>query len=256
MYKSTAVSDIERQVMKQQRTFDLLSTVLNKIRGEEMSEKRRIEEAFNLKKQQQVVAPRRALLSKIKGFWAAVLMKVTTDDNCVAHVPGGWADCSVLAFATDFVYTEAGGEEEGFTVAVSFSENPFFSNPTLSSQVCLPPTGEMSVISTSIGWKEGHSLKDFGGEGSFISMFDSSLETEFRLDMLDQALRGFKVLHEDPLALVQEDMDDDEDDEEEDEWSDDDDEEEEEEEEDGSEDEEDEEEEEGDDDDEESGGEK
>ena len=218
------VSDIESQVMKQQMSFDMLSTVLNKIRGEEMSEKRKIEEAFNLKKQQQVVAPRRALLSKIKGFWAAVLMKVTTDDNCPAHVPGGWADCSVLAFATDFVYTEAGGEDEGFTVSVSFSENPFFSNPALSSQVRMPPTGAMTVISTSISWKEGHGLKDFGGEGSFISMFDSSLETEFRLGMLDEALRGFKVLHEDPLSLVQEDMDDEEDeddDEEEDEWSDD-----------------------------------
>jgi hypothetical protein len=90
-------------VLKLQRSFDALSDTLDKIRAEEMKEKRKIEVASGKKKQQQVIAPRRALLDKIQGFWPAVFMKVTSDDNCPLRLPGSSLDFPVVKHVTGYV---------------------------------------------------------------------------------------------------------------------------------------------------------
>jgi hypothetical protein len=97
------MAQVELQVIKHQRSFDALSTALEKIRGEEVQEKLKIEAAFDKKKQQQVVAPRRALLEKIKGFWPAVMMKITSDDRCALRVQGSTLDFPVLGHVIDFM---------------------------------------------------------------------------------------------------------------------------------------------------------
>ncbi len=101
--RDNLVSQVEMQVIKQQRAFDALSAALERIRSEETKEKQNIEVAFGKKKQQQVIAPRRALLDKIKGFWPAVFMKVTSDDNCPLRIQGSSLDFPIVAHLTDFV---------------------------------------------------------------------------------------------------------------------------------------------------------
>ncbi len=97
------ISQVELQVMKHQRSFDALSTALEKLRDEEAQEKFKLEALFDKKKQQQVVAPRRALLAKIKGFWPAVLMKIVSDDNSPLRVQGSALDFPALSHVTDFM---------------------------------------------------------------------------------------------------------------------------------------------------------
>jgi hypothetical protein len=91
------------QVLKLQRSFDALTDSLNKIKAEEMKEKRKLEMVFDKKRQQQVIA-RRSLLRKLKGFWPAVFMKITSDDNCPLRLQGSFRDFPVIQHITDYVY--------------------------------------------------------------------------------------------------------------------------------------------------------
>ena len=221
------VSQVEMLVMKHQRSFDAISATLNKLRVEEMKEKLKVEVAFAKKKNEQVIAPRRALLSRIKGFWPAVLMKAISDDNCPVRVlVGGDQDFPVISHVTDYSYSEVEGGETGneeYTVSLTLSPNAYLSNDVITTRVCLPAKGPMTVECTRMEWKEGHSLEEFGGDDSFFSVFDASVEMDGQLDFLNESHSTFKGMHEDPLAVLQEDMDDDEDDDDDDDDEDDDD---------------------------------
>ncbi len=72
------------------------------------------------------------------------------------------------------------------------------------------------IENTRIEWKDGHSLQQYGGDDSFFALFDANVEMESQLDMLDEARVILKALHEDPLVVMQEDMDDDDDEDDED----------------------------------------
>jgi hypothetical protein len=107
----------------------------------------------------------------------------------------------------------AAAADEGFTLRVVFGSNPYFSNEDLQTIVQLPNDGPASVRGTKVEWKEAHSLEEFGGEDSFFALFDEAVDGDLRLDLCLDAHSAFKALNEDPLAVMQEDMDDEDDDE-------------------------------------------
>ncbi|CAI5939508.1 unnamed protein product [Closterium sp. NIES-65] len=110
-----------------------------------------VERSFVSQRRRPLYDKRKAVLDKIPHFWQNVLCNCGAIRHSTVE-----QDVKVLKHLTSLDVEECKEEGDiGYTITMTFSPNPFFSNETLTRALVMQDELTLRVTGTRINWKEG-----------------------------------------------------------------------------------------------------
>merc|ERR1712093_594769 len=182
-----------------------------------------------------VFEKRKELVKDVSDFWFNSLQKSAIGENFVEE-----SDLDVLKHPTDISVKYSESDPREFDVTLSFSENPYFSNATLTKSFTVPaeikkePPFAMEVPTespaVSISWKSDkqnlvknsprpdmsklEEFDEFEGSGSFFNFFTAKDDEVSVADLLLQVYEGAHDIYADDDSDLDDEEDEEDDDEE------------------------------------------
>jgi len=150
--ESVEEKDFDEETQKALEEIDSCQNEIDAMNEKASEEILKVEQKYNLLRRP-FFEKRNEIIGRIPKFWLTAFINHPQISSIIEE-----DEEDALQYLAKLEVEEFEDIKSGYKIIFHFSENPYFSNPSLCKEFQLGSSGDPTSSSTEIGWKEGYNL--------------------------------------------------------------------------------------------------